>query len=341
MQSKTFTHYLGLDVSKKTIDACLFDGQQVLNQCQCNNTSADLRRMISKLLNAYGLGPEHLLICAEYTGMYIYPLTEACTGMELALWLQHPAELKHSNGVQRGKNDVTDARRIAYYAHRFADKVRLYIPCEPSIKQLQYLDMERELMVTDRAKYMAQLKDQKDFMPVEIYKAKSKRFKRLIKQLDKAILELEQNMDKLIKQDTTLTKQYEQVTSIDGVGKQVAIQMLITTKGFTTFTNARKFCCHAGVAPFAYLSGTSQRSRWRVSHRANKRLKWLFHMAALSAIRIPGELQAYFLRKVAEGKNKMTVINAIRAKLIHRIFAVIKNNTIYEKNYLKISLEKP
>lgn len=57
-------------------------------------------------------------------------------------------------------------------------------------------------------------------------------------------------------------------------------------------------------------------------------------MAALSAIQAPGELRDYYLRKVESGKNKMTVINAVRAKIIHRIFPVIKNNTTYEKNYV-------
>jgi hypothetical protein len=36
---------------------------------------------------------------------------------------------------------------------------------------------------------------------------------------------------------------------------------------------------------------------------------------------------------VAEGKNKMLVLNAIRAKLVMRMFAVIKNNNFYEKDY--------
>ncbi len=36
-----------------------------------------------------------------------------------------------------------------------------------------------------------------------------------------------------------------------------------------------------------------------------------------------GELYDYYLRKVAEG-NKMSVINAIQAKLIARMFAVHK-----------------
>ena len=57
-------------------------------------------------------------------------------------------------------------------------------------------------------------------------------------------------------------------------------------------------------------------------------------MAALSAIRMKGELKEYFMRKVEEGKNKMTVINAVRSKIIHRIFAVIRSNEKYNKNYI-------
>jgi len=40
------------------------------------------------------------------------------------------------------------------------------------------------------------------------------------------------------------------------------------------------------------------------------------------------------LRKVAEGKNKMSVLNAIRGKLILRMFAVIRDNRMYEKEYV-------
>ena len=66
---------------------------------------------------------------------------------------------------------------------------------------------------------------------------------------------------------------------------------------------------------------------------ANKNMKRLLHMAALSSIRIQGDLKDYYTRKVAEGKNKMSVINAIRNKLILRIFACVKENRKYEKIY--------
>lgn len=53
----------------------------------------------------------------------------------------------------------------------------------------------------------------------------------------------------------------------------------------------------------------------------------------MSAIRVKGEIQDYYLRKVAEGKNKMLVLNAVRNKLIHRVCAVVHNGKKYDKNY--------
>lgn len=52
----------------------------------------------------------------------------------------------------------------------------------------------------------------------------------------------------------------------------------------------------------------------------------------MSSIRVKGELQDYYLRKVKEGKNKMLILNAIRNKLIHRLYAVVKRGEKYDKN---------
>jgi len=65
---------------------------------------------------------------------------------------------------------------------------------------------------------------------------------------------------------------------------------------------------------------------------ANKTFKTALYMYALSSTRVKGELQDYFLRKVAEGKNKMSVINALRNKIIQRVFVCVKNKTLYDKN---------
>jgi transposase len=77
---------------------------------------------------------------------------------------------------------------------------------------------------------------------------------------------------------------------------------------FKDITDAKKFACYAGVVPFEQSSGR-KRGKPHVSRIANKKVKALLHLAALSASLHSDEFKTYFDRKVAEGKNKMLVLN--------------------------------
>ena len=66
---------------------------------------------------------------------------------------------------------------------------------------------------------------------------------------------------------------------------------------------------------------------------ANKELKKLLHMGALSAIKHYEEFRAYYERKVKEGKHELAVLNAIRSKIVLRAF--INNQQPYVDNYKK------
>lgn len=126
------------------------------------------------------------------------------------------------------------------------------------------------------------------------------------------------------------------IQSIPGVGKVLCWQMLCKTNGFTTYLDPRKLACCAGVVPFNHQSGTSLKSKNRVSQMADKKLKKTLHMAAMRAVRMENDLKIYYLRKVKEGKNKMSVLNAVRNKIVHLILAVVKNQSFF-KNRLVVS----
>ena len=64
---------------------------------------------------------------------------------------------------------------------------------------------------------------------------------------------------------------------------------------------------------------------------ANKKLKCNLHMASLSAVKLDADLKAYYERKVAEGKNKMSVLNAVKNKLLARVVAVVNKQQEYVK----------
>jgi len=58
-------------------------------------------------------------------------------------------------------------------------------------------------------------------------------------------------------------------------------------------------------------------------------------MCALSIIGGSSELAAYYERRVAAGKPKKWVINALRNKLIHRVYACIREDRLYKKKVVK------
>ena len=324
-------YFIGVDVSKKKLDFCVMHGSRVVHDEVVSNHQAAIMAFVRNLESEYGIDTTRVIVCAEHTGQYTYPLACACDTIKCKLWIENPSNIKYSSGIQRGKNDKIDAHRIAAYAMRFADKARYYSRPDVEIERLRQLEAERSLYVTDLAKYKAQLNDQKEYLPEKIFKIKAKRLHNLIRSFEETIKVITKEIELVINTTPKLTRQYELLQSIDGVGPTVALNMIVITEAFTRFDNARQFNCYAGLAPFQYTSGSSLHSRARVSHRANKDIKSLLHLSAVSLLsRAGGEMKQYYRRKVDEGKSKMSVINALRAKIVARMFAVIKRNEFYK-----------
>ena len=324
-------YFIGIDVSKNKLDICVMSESKILKEEQFSNHPQSIASEIEGIKEEFGMNNDSFIICAEHTGQYTYPLMCACKSVGCKLWLENPSQIKYCSGVIRGKNDRVDARRIAQYAMRFIDKARLYERPAEELTRLKQLEAERSLYLTDLSKYKGQLSDQKEFMEADIFNRKAKRLRDMIKQLEKILRAINDEMNNVIASSQILTRQMQLLLSVEGVGPVVAMNMIIATEAFTRFDNPRQFCCYIGVAPFSYTSGSSLRSSNRVSQRAVKYLKCLLHMSAVAiAHKKTGDLKTYFDRKVAEGKNKMTVLNAVRAKIVARMFAVIRNNRMYQ-----------
>ena len=153
-------------------------------------------------------------------------------------------------------------------------------------------------------------------------------------------------IDALIEGDDQLKELFALITSVSGIGAVTATEVVIATNELKNITNPdagppKKLTCYAGATLFDHKSGTNVRGRPGVSqHRtggpARKRLKSLFHLAAMAATRAEGELQDYYQRKVKGGRNKMLVFNAVRNKFIHRLCAVVKRGEKYDKTCMPV-----
>lgn len=329
--------FIGVDISKEKLNLCFRMLSEVVREEEIPNTTASITKSLEKALKALSIDVSESLVCAEYTGRYIYPLVCTCQNLNLYLWMENPATIKNSLGVTRGKNDTVDARRIAEYAFRFKDKAVAYAMKDESIMSLKNLLSDRDLLVADKVKYQAQLSDQKQFMDKNDYKHKEQRWKKVIKCLQEQINAIEEEMEGIVKSDEHIKHQMDLLTSVDGVGKKLAVNMIVITEGFTRFQNARQFNCYAGLAPFQYTSGKSIYSKSKVSHKANKHIKSLLHLCAVAAstVKKDGDCREYYERKKLEGKHPMCVLNVVRAKLVSRMFAVIRRDSPYTDDFCR------
>ena len=333
---------IGIDISKKSTDWCLMRGTEVVSYHRVDNEIAAIENQLQELMDLYLIDRCDLMVCAEHTGHYIYPLTIACQNKHVDLWLESGYNIKCEARKERGKSDKKDSRRIAEYGYKNRQDARYYSVPPQELAALESLLAERADYVAERAKIEGQLHDQKDYTDPAVYKAKAKRLGKLVQQYGKLISETERELERLMNENETMGHQATLLETIPGVGRQTAMKMIAATKGFTLFENGRQFCCYAGTAPFEYTSGTSIRSKHRVSQRANKSLKAMLHLCALTVARRckSNHFSDYYQRKLAEGKSPMSVLNAIRSKLVLTMFAIIRTDQPYSPQIVHNYVEK-
>lgn len=334
-----YTFFIGCDISKEKLNFAIYHNKQLIAEYEIANTTKAIKALIKKWQKLPGFNKVEAIVCMEYTGIYNNLLTEALRLANYATTVVSGLDIKKSLGLVRGKNDVIDAQRIAQYAFRFQDELILFQPNRVVLKQLKELNNSRERMMKAKNQLKTPIQELKRF-DKESAKLVAKVSQKAIKALEEGIKSIEKQINELIKNDQQLKENYKLASSVTGVGPRIAVAMILESGEFKKITEPKKMACHAGVAPFRYTSGSSINSKNKVSNKANKKLKKLLHMGAMSAIKVEGELKQYYERKIAEGKNKMSVINAIRNKLIHRVYAVVSKKVKYQKKY-NINLQNP
>jgi transposase len=253
------------------------------------------------------------------------------------LWLENPVHIKRSVGLVRGKSDKVDAWRIATFAYHHQSQARLWKPKRNVIDKLRLLMSQRVRLIKAKSSLELPSSEGKSFYSKEHIRLLKNSCKAAIKGISKDIQLINGQIKELIRSDERLKELFSYVTSVPNIGPVVGAAIIVATNEFESITDPRKFACYCGVAPFEHTSGISIRGKTRVSHMANKDLKKLLHLAALGSIARPGELQDYFKRKVQEGKNKMAVLNAMRNKLIHQVFACVRDQKLFIKKDLVLS----
>ena len=326
-------YFLGVDIAKKTFDGSLTTDAKAFDASQCENNAKSIDAFFRDLKKKFGLSYSQLIVCMEHTGIYCLPLLNFLVDNNIKVCLESAIQIKRSQGLVRGKNDKVDAQRIATYAYKNREHLAFWKPQRLIIQKLKALLVTRDRLVAGKTMLSVPIQECEEFIDQSIYKNISKSCHRSLKALTEEIKRIEKSIEEMVREDASLKEQVRLAKSVVGVGDIIALNMIVSTGEFKRISEPKRFACYAGVAPFEHSSGSSVRGKTRVSKMANVSIKKLLTMGARSAILHDPELKAYAERKMAEGKHYFNVVNAVRNKLITRIFMCVKQERIYEKDY--------
>ena len=326
MQRKEF--FIGVDVSKLTLDVAVYGSK---NHIRISNNSEGFKQLLA-WLKSLKIALEDCWFVLEYTGGYEYRLVQFCDAKQITFTRVPGLQIKKSLGMQRGKNDKIDSKRIAEYGYEKREKLQQSKACNPAITRLKQLLTQRSGFVNDKKAHEHRMKELLAMMEFKANDPIIKNYKKAVDFAVKMIEKTEAEIKKVINKDEAMNRNFFLITSIPGIGNVNGWMTIAYTENFESFADGRTYGAYIGVVPYEHSSGSSIKAKSRVSHMANKPLKADLSMAAKASVQHDLEMKQYYQRRLAMGKQHMGIMNEVKFKLVLRMFAVVNKGTVYVKN---------
>ena len=325
--------FIGIDISKGTFDAAiLLQGTISPLQTKPFSNNKDGYKQLVQWIKTVSQHKLEWVFCMEHTGVYAFHLCCFLEDNNLDYCYESALKISRSLGIiKREKSDKADAADIAKYLYQKRDELVFYRLPSREIQKLKALISFRRRMLKQKVSMTISSSEIAAFSDKQTAKIIKQESKKIISKLELQIEKINTEIASLLDNDPELSVKYNLVKSVVGIGPVISAHIMARTNGFTNFKNGREFSSYCGSAPFERSSGTSIKKVVHISKAADKELKSLLTNAAYVAVRYDNEIRAYFMRKIKEGKSEFCVINAIRNKLIHRVFSVVNRGTPFVK----------
>ena len=317
--------FVGIDISKSWIDVAVLN-QSLTAHRNFGNSKKEFKLMLS-WLKTFAKSNE-MLLCMEHTGVYSMPLWNYLTVHKIPFVVESGLQIKNSMGIKRGKSDKTDAQMIARYIKLHHTETRLYKVPAQIISRLKVAFGYRERLLKIKHQLAVANKEMGDFMSSDLLKEISHDSNTLVKIINNRIAKAEKLILSILMSDDETKRVYQLVISVPGIGLITAVYLIIITQNFTMIENSRKLSRYGGMSPEKDESGVVKR-RAKVSRIGNKKIKSLLSNCVGTNLRYDHETKEYFKRKTLEGKPEGIVINNLKNKILHRVYAVVNRGTNY------------
>ncbi|HEY1804435.1 MAG TPA: IS110 family transposase [Terracidiphilus sp.] len=281
-----------------------------------------------QLLHALTRDVERVSVCMEATGVY---------GLDLALFLSeqeqvevmvaNPRAVRHFAQalMQRSKSDTLDAVVLWEFVRRMPFK-RWARPNQNTL-DLWQVARRMEALTQQRAaeKNRRHAAGVSETTPACVRKSVA----RVLRVIEEEIKALRAEALRCIAAEPRAERRYRLLRSVPGIGEVSAIQVLAELMLLPDDRDVRQWVAFAGLDPRECSSGTSLRRAKHISKAGNRHLRHALFMPALVASRREPHLCGYYQHLLARGVKKKPALIAVERKLLHAIYGMFRNDTLY------------
>jgi len=311
-------HILGVDVSKAKLDIALRLPNGKFRSKVFSNTPEGFE-VLSAWLKRHGAETVHA--CMEATGVYWEAVAEFLTETGHAVSVINPAQISAfgSAALSRVKTDRTDARLIAQFC--VERNPPLWEAPPPEISELRALVTRRDALERMRTQEMNRLHVARDQVRAGI--------KEHLIFLEKAVKDIDAEIQRKIDEDPKLKKQRELLDSVPGLGVKTVPLLLSFFGGPQRFSNTRQAAAYAGLDPRQHQSGSSIRKKPRISKMGHSLLRKALYMPAMVTVNRTEWGKAFKARLADAGKAPKVIICAMMRKLVHVAVGILNSEKMF------------
>lgn len=316
-------YFVGIDISKTKFDACLLLEKKPVFK-KFGNSYSGFHEFVEWLEEK---GADSVHLCMEGTGKLWEPLAEFLYEQNFVVSVVNPARIKGfaQSDMRRSKTDKIDAKIIARFCR--AQNPKAWVPPSPENKAIRDMQRYIDTLKVNRSQEFNRL--QSGVMDKRVQQALEKH----IEYLDKEIEDLEQEILDFICSKEKLKQEYLLLTSIIGIGPTAAITFLGELSSARNFSTSRELEVFCGIAPRLFESGSSVRSKSKMSKVGNSRVRKSLYMPALCALQKNPVLRDFAERLKLAGKPGKVVVGAVMRKLLRIMFAVLKSGRPFDVEF--------
>ena len=313
-------NYIGIDISKKTFDVAIPRHNGYAHH-KFSNDHKGFKELLA-LLNQNGDW-----CVMEASGPYYLKLASFLHEQGFNISVVNPLVIRRfcQMLMTRTKTDKKDALMIAEYGK--SQHPQLWTNEEAHMLELKQMQAYLDQLNKSKGALIRQEDAFNQNPCLSMFVKESMAL--MMAQIESQIKSIEKKMKSLINEH--YKEQFKLVTSVPGIGEKAGLFLIVLSRGFTKFDNAKQLSSYVGLSPRIFNSGTSIKGKPRICKMGMSRIRAILYVCTWSAIKCNKACKDLYQRLVEKGKSKRLALIAVANKLLKQVFAVATKGELYKE----------